>query len=259
MGCRGGLQGARRRDEACTRASGANAKRGAPEAALGVSRHSGAGAAWLLFRPLSLHPPRAWSVFPGVGRRASHSSPPPSPTQHRPGGLRFQAGRRHRAGPRSLAESLCSQPSLHPQPGSWKSLGRRMLPNRKHELRTPAPTAPPGSFPASLPTPTPGMVLSTADQDFMVQKPPEGKGRRATGGPRPRHTGCLALCARWEGLATEGQGLPGRDGQLLLYISNPGPGARTRPAPACGARGTGGYRGSCVSRLTSPEGGLSGC
>lgn len=83
------------------------------------------------------------------------------------------------------------------------------------------------------------MVLSTADQDFMVQKPPEGKGRRGHWRPPPPARLAASLCVRGgKGWPAEGQGrTPERDGQLLLYISNqdPEPG-RALPQPR-GARG----------------------
>lgn len=179
----GGLQGAGREEmRPEPRCQGANAKRGAQEGA-GSAGTVVLGAASLLFGPLSLHchPAQDPECPPWSGQRAPTQQPSPSPTQHRPGGPRFQAGIAAGQGPRSLAECRCvlSQP-LYPQPGSAaKSWEGGMLPNGKHELRTPAPHRSPRVLPClPAPTPTPGMVLSTADQDFMVQKPPEGKGRR---------------------------------------------------------------------------------
>ena len=69
------------------------------------------------------------------------------------------------------------------------------------------------------------MVLSTADQDFMVQKPPEGKGRRGHWRPPPPARLAASLCVHsGKGWPAEGRGCtPGRDGQLLLYISNQDP------------------------------------
>lgn len=208
----GGLQGAGREEmRPEPRCRGANAKRGAQEAA-GSAGTVVLGAAWLLFGPLSLHchPAQAPECPPWSGQRGPIQQPSPCPTQHRPGGPRFQAGIAAGQGPRSLAECRCvlSQP-LYPQPGSAaKSWEGGMLPNGKHELRTPAPHRSPRVLPClPAPTPTPGMVLSTADQDFMVQKPPEGKGRRGHWRPPPPARLAASLCVRGgKGWPAEGWG-----------------------------------------------------
>ena len=131
---------------------GANAKRGAQEAA-GSAGTVVLGAAGLPFGPLSLHRPRTRGVLPGAGRGAPHSSPPLAP----PGtGQEGQGSRR--ASPQVKDPALrlsvavfsagLSIPSRGQPPSPWEG---GMLPNRKHELRTLPPAAPPGSFPASLP------------------------------------------------------------------------------------------------------------
>lgn len=147
----GGLQGARREEmKPAPGRRGANAKRGAPEAA-------GSAGTVVLGQPgscsglyLSTHP-RAWSVFPGVGRRASHSSPPlppPSTGQEDRGSRRASPqGKDH-----ALWLSRCVlSHSLHPQPGSPSPWEGGMLPNRKHELRTPAPHCSPRVLPCLPP------------------------------------------------------------------------------------------------------------
>ena len=147
----------------------------------GVSGHSGAGGSWAPVRAFISPPPQDLSCPPWSGQRGPTQQPSPCPTRHRPGGPRFQ-----RASPQVKDHALrlsvvvfsagLSIPSRGQPPSPWEG---GMLPNRKHELRT----FPPSCSPRVLscvppPTPTPGMVLSSADQDFMVQKPPEGKGRR---------------------------------------------------------------------------------
>lgn len=94
--------------------------------------------------------------------------------------------------------SLCSQPALPSQP--WVS---SQVPGKEGCFQTgnmspgPAPQLPPQVLPCPPPpTPTPGMVLSSADQDFMVQKPPEGRGRRGHWRPPPpARLAALFLCA----------------------------------------------------------------
>lgn len=186
MGCRGVAskgrpqRGQERRHEACTRVLGGECQERSPRGS-GVSGHSGAGGSLAPVRAFISPLPQDPKCPPWSGQRGPTQQPSPCPTRHRPAGPRFQAGVPAGQGPRSLAERRCvlSQP-FHPKPGSAPSPWEGgMLPNRKHELRT----FPPSCSPRVLsclppPTPTPGMVLSSADQNFMVQKPPEGKGRR---------------------------------------------------------------------------------
>lgn len=147
---------------------------------------------------------------------------------------------------RSLAESLCSQPSLHPQPGSpvWEG-GDASTGNMR--LRTPRPHCSPRVFPCLLLPLQNGP--DTADQDFMVQKPPEDKGRRGHWRPPPwLHLAALALCARWGRAGpAEGTGAQGETGScsftfLIIRTRSPG---HALPGPA-GLRGPEATGGSCV-------------
>lgn len=178
----GGLQGPRGRDEACTQAEAKCQEE--------PQRQQGQQAQWCWG---SLAPVQAFisppTPGPGVsslsGQKSLTQQPSPSPPstgQEDRGSRRGATGQ----GPRSLAESLCSQPLLASPAWVAKSLGRRDASQQGNmSSGHPPPLLPQGPSLPPSPTPTPGMVLSTADQDFMVQKPPEGKGEGATGGPAP--------------------------------------------------------------------------
>ena len=101
----------------------------------------------------------------------------PSPASHPAQAGVAKARGRHRHKPRTALSCgrrwLFSAGSPVTSPG--RPPGNReggILQNRKRWLGNPASQGP-GPWPGP---PAPGIVLSTTDQDFMAQKPPEGKG-----------------------------------------------------------------------------------